>query len=546
MIMKTNRAIGRWKAFTESPQELAAPTALANLRKPVFAVENDERAAFYNDGQAILGEGGNAAPLDSSPLLAYAQGLLPQQLGEENFLSAYSLKYPYVQGSMANGIASADLVRSMANAGLMGFFGAAGLAPAKAEETLAILQKELKGKSFGCNLIHSPQDQALENAIANLYIKYGLHFIEASAYLTLTLPLLRYRYAGIHRDSSGAIIAPNRVMAKISRLEVARKFLALPPASLLQALVAEGSLTPEQAELAAMLPVASELTAEADSGGHTDNRPAISLIPSVIGLRDELELNTGIHIPVGAAGGISTPGSAAAAFAMGAAFIVTGSINQACQESGSCDYVRGLLAKAGPADVAMAPAADMFEMGVNVQVLKWGTMFPVKAKKLYELYKRYDSFEELPAEQKASIERDYLKSTFAEAWESTRRFFEVRDPRQIEKAEANPKHKLALVFRSYLGQASRWANAGIEDRKADYQIWCGPSMGSFNEWTKGSFLEEPKERRADICALNLLAGAAYMTRAASLRNQGVQLPLEAMRFRPHTKQELSVMLQENE
>ena len=55
---------------------------------------------------------------------------------------------------------------------------------------------------------------------------------------------------------------------------------------------------------------------------------------------------------------------------------------QACVESGSCEVVRRLLAQVEQADTAMAPAADMVEMGVKVQVLKRGTMFPMRAAKL--------------------------------------------------------------------------------------------------------------------------------------------------------------------
>src|SRR5262249_57730294 len=90
---------------------------------------------------------------------------------------------------------------------------------------------------------------------------------------------------------------------------------------------------------------------------------------------------------IGAAGGISTPWSAAAALAMGAAYIVTGSVNQSCVESGTSDAVRKMLAQAQQADIAMAPAADLFEMGVKVQVLKRGTMFPMRAAKLFHLYR---------------------------------------------------------------------------------------------------------------------------------------------------------------
>ena len=88
----------------------------------------------------------------------------------------------------------------------------------------------------------------------------------------------------------------------------------------------------------------------------------------------------------GAAGGIATPTSAAGACAMGAAYIVTGTINQACVESGSSDLVRKMLSEAQQADIAMAPAVDMFEMGVKLQVLKRGTLFAMRGNKLYEAY----------------------------------------------------------------------------------------------------------------------------------------------------------------
>ena len=95
-----------------------------------------------------------------------------------------------------------------------------------------------------------------------------------------------------------------------------------------------------------------------------------------------------------------------------------------------------------------------------------------------------------------------------------------RDPAQVPKAERDPKHKMALVFRWYLGQSSRWANAGEPDRKVDYQVWCGPAMGAFNEWAKGSFLEEPENRRVVTVALNLLYGAAVTLRRGQLRVAG--------------------------
>jgi len=48
----------------------------------------------------------------------------------------------------------------------------------------------------------------------------------------------------------------------------------------------------------------------------------------------------------------------------------------------------------------MAPAGDMFEMGVKVQVLKRGTMFAMRAQKLYELYTRYSAWEDVPQQER--------------------------------------------------------------------------------------------------------------------------------------------------
>ncbi len=69
-------------------------------------------------------------------------------------------------------------------------------------------------------------------------------------------------------------------------------------------------------------------------------------------------------------------------------------------------------------------------------------------------------------------------------------------------------------------------------RRADYQIWCGPAMGAFNEWVRGSFLEPVPARTVRQIALNLLEGAATVTRAGQMRIAGVAMPASAFDFRP--------------
>jgi hypothetical protein len=66
----------------------------------------------------------------------------------------------------------------------------------------------------------------------------------------------------------------------------------------------------------------------------------------------------------------------------------------------------------------------------------------------------------------------------------------------------------------------------------DYQVWCGPAMGAFNEWTRGTFLEKPENRRVVVVAQNLLFGAAMQLRLQYLRAQGIPLPAGAATGQP--------------
>jgi trans-AT polyketide synthase, acyltransferase and oxidoreductase domains len=510
------------------------------------SVESLERALELISTACLVSNrrGGRVSDEDSSGWAGTnghveAQARVPacrlEDLGDSSFTADHRLRFPCMSGAMANAIGSVEIVEAMGRHGLLGVFGSAGLSVDAIERAIDRLEHGL-GQSvpFGMNLIHSPAEPALESATVDLYLRRRVRLVEASAFLGLTLPVVRYRVTGIRRDETGRVIAPNRVIAKVSRVEVASKFMAPPPEKLLRELVALGALSAEQAEWARRIPMAEDITAEADSGGHTDNQPAIVLLPTMLALRNQLQAQYQYDRPprVGAAGGISTPWAAAAAFAMGAAYIVTGSVNQSCVEAGTSDVVRRMLAEARQADVAMAPAADMFEMGVKVQVLKRGTLFAMRAAKLYELYRSHDGLEQIPSSERANLEKVIFRAPLETIWDQTRAYFERRDPSQIERSMRDLKHKMALVFRWYLGMSSHWANTGEPSRVADYQIWCGPAMAAFNDWVRGSFLERPENRRVATVAWNILYGAAVLTRARIASVQGVTLPPGVPRLAP--------------
>jgi trans-AT polyketide synthase/acyltransferase/oxidoreductase domain-containing protein len=475
---------------------------------------------------------------------AFVPGVSLRDFGDPEFCQTHRLSLPYMAGAMAHGIASAELVIALAEQGMLAAYGAAGLPLSRVSQAIDAIQEKLGERSFAVNFIHSPQEPAIEQQLAQLLIDKQVTLVEASAFMRLTKPLVYYRVKGMQRLPSGQAVARHHIIAKVSRVEVARQFWAPPPRVFLDQLLSEGLITADELACALELPMAVDLTVEADSGGHTDNRPLVTLMPQMQALKAQMEQEAThpVRLRLGAAGGLSTPHAVLAAFTMGAAYVVTGTINQACVEAGTSEVVRQMLAETQQGDIMMAPAADMFEMGVKVQVLKRGTMFAMRAQRLYDLYRQYASLEQIPEKDRQMLEDSIFRQSIASAWQSTERYFQTRDPQQIVRAERDPKHKMSLLFRSYLGQASHWATMGHTERRIDYQIWCGPAMPAFNDWVQGSCLELPQNRRAVLVAWNLLYHAAVLYRLQSAAMQGRLLAASEDLLRPKSADELQALL----
>jgi len=497
--------------------EAAIYSELSQLDKPVFVVRDAQGVAVTTSEQEAR----------RAQVLAAVAPLPPESLGDTTFRQAHGVTHAYHAGAMANGIASARMVVALANAGYLASFGAAGVVPAKIDEALRTIRRDDPGKPFAVNLIHSPSETALEKAIVDACLRHDVRTVEASAFLELTPQVVRYRLAGLTREGNR-----HRVIAKVSRSEVAERFLRPAPEKIIRRLLDSGEITAEQAELGRTVPMADDITAEADSGGHTDGRPLVVLLPELIAVRDRIARETGHTARIGAAGGIGTPVAAASAFTLGASYVVTGSVNQASVEADQSEATKLLLAAAGVADCEMAPSADMFEMGVDVQVLKRGTMFAGRAKKLYDTYRAYNGIEALPAAERAELEQRIFQRPLADVWTDCVRFFTERDPGQIERAQGSPKRRMALIFRWYLGLSSGWSIAGTPERAGDYQIWCGPAMGAFNTWVTGTYLAAPANRHVADIAAQIMRGAAFTSRVAQLRLAGVRLPASCATYVP--------------
>ncbi|MBN9120604.1 MAG: 2-nitropropane dioxygenase, partial [Planctomycetes bacterium] len=235
-------ALGHWlpdgASLIDSPDAFKA--AIGDLRTPVVVVRTDHGSALARGGFVALG---TASDKEGKPVAAYLPPLPAQQLGDPAFLQEHGLRYAYMTGAMANGIASAEIVEAMSRAGMLSSFGAAGLSLERISAAIDRLKSSLGDAPYCVNLIHSPNEPAHETATADLLLKKGVSLVEASAYLDLTPAIVRYRVAGFRGGVAGLVVPLNRVIAKVSRVEVATKFLSPPPDRILKELVAANLIT---------------------------------------------------------------------------------------------------------------------------------------------------------------------------------------------------------------------------------------------------------------------------------------------------------------
>ena len=108
--------------------------AARSPREPVTVIFDSRKSRFG----VLLADAADGPPdsIDAT-VTAVLPALYPEWLGDRTFCETHGVRFPYVIGSMANGIATVRLVVETARAGFLGFFGAAGLAPARVEDALA-------------------------------------------------------------------------------------------------------------------------------------------------------------------------------------------------------------------------------------------------------------------------------------------------------------------------------------------------------------------------------------------------------------------------
>ncbi|MER5704376.1 ACP S-malonyltransferase [Micromonospora sp. NPDC002296] len=423
---------------------------------------------------------------DGAPPASVAAGRPEDaELGAATFRARYGLRHACVAGSMYGAVSGVDLLSRLSRAGGMGFYGAGGCTLAEVEDGVGKVVAELgRNSQFGANLPYHPGDPGRELALVELYLRLGVGVIEASGYLEITPALVMFRLKG------------GSVLAKVNRSDLAEQMLSPAPADVVRHLRDHGHVTADEAARAAALPVATDVVVEAGSGWLTGPATTATLLPSVLRLRDRLAIGPE-RVHVGAAGGISTPEAAGAALLMGAEFLLTGSINQCTVEAATSPLAKDILQSLSVHDVDVAPWAEMFELGAKNTVARKGLFYPARAMKLYELWRAHDRYTDIDPATRDQIERRYLLRPFAEV------LAEVG-------GTANPKEDMAAVFRAYLTQGLALARAGEPGRRVDYHIPCGPAMGAFNDWVRGTELEPWQRRNVDTITEHLLTATAKL------------------------------------
>lgn len=127
---------------------------------------------------------------------------------------------------------------------MLGFFGTGGLSIERIGQAIGTIRSALRqGETFGMNLLHHMMSPDKEVRMIDLYLKNGIHLIEASAFMGITPALVIYRAKGLSRNHDGSVSVQNRIIAKVSRPEVAEAFLNPAPAHVLERLVSDNRLT---------------------------------------------------------------------------------------------------------------------------------------------------------------------------------------------------------------------------------------------------------------------------------------------------------------
>ncbi|WP_333739520.1 acyltransferase domain-containing protein [Streptomyces sp. IBSBF 2806] len=409
-----------------------------------------------------------------------------ERLGSARFRERYEAELAWVVSGTGDGAVGDEVCRAARAAGLAAFADPAPGAPDRASLGGAGRQ----GRGIGLR----PGPEADEQVTALL--AHEVRYVEAHHPHGPDAALVRFRFTGARRGPAGAPVAVRHVIARVTGLDQAAAFLRPPSAALLDELVRTAGLSAAEADVARMLPVASDLAVQAPGGWHTDGADAYQLLPAVAALAAGSPGPEPVH--VGLCGVVGTPEQAATAFALGAAFLVSTSLTACAPAARLADALKHTLARAGDDDVTWAPTERHATLGVPARVVRRGTLFPARAGLLHRLLRAHRYFADIPEHRRRHIEEHLLggSATALPASDSV-----------------DGRLRTADVFRWYARETARRTPGGDPVRPLDHQLPCDPDLTHFNRVTSGTALAAWTARTPGAVAEHLLTNAAELLSA---------------------------------
>lgn len=427
-------------------------------------------------------------------------------LGSLSFKKEYHTELAYAVGGIRDGISSGPMLKKLADSNILGYLGTKGLDIHETnrllEDALNMVGLEKIGVHVSCDVL-KPE---YSNQQLKLMIDKDIRRLQLSGYQRPDEWIYEYRIRNIRYSEKHKVVSPYKLLVCVNNLKAAEEFLKPIDKDYIKKMIELNKLTQIEAEMVAALPVCDDICIDNTGIG----AGGFGWISSIKKLIDRICTPHSLkkRVRVGICGGIGNPQMLAMAFFAGADFVMTGTINQCTVEAETSTHVKDLLQAAKENDFAFVPADDLFEFGEKMSVLKRGTLYPTRAQKVYDIYSKYASVDEISETDTKLLTEKYFGIGLQEMYQRIMGI--VSETERILISEQS-KYKLGLIMKGYLQACFHQAQAGEKATEINYGIAVECDMADINRWLQGTDIEHWNRRSIDIIAKRIMEeGEEYL------------------------------------
>lgn len=395
-------------------------------------------------------------------------------LGNSQFKNEYEVDYSYIVSGLRKGITSVEMIKKLRENNILGFIGIDGLKEDEIIEIIEEAKQKIPNKYIGVHITNDLYNVERTNKIIDYLIAQHISNVEISGFSKPNAALIKYRLKGISIGNDNTLTSINKILVHVNSVKNAEEFMVPIPTEILNELVLEGEISEKIASKIKNIPLCDDICIDNDKNGFE----MLNYLKEENNSKNNDFLK---KVRIGIGGRIGCPLAVAISFFSGADFILTTSINQCTIEARTSNYVKELLQNTTENDFSNAPIDELFEFGTRFSVLKKGSLYHIRALKLYEIYCQYSSFEEIPDEVKRTIFVKYFKTTYEEVFDMSTK--ELSDEEK-QKIEEQPKEKMVLMFKKMLEKCYNDACIGNIENQANYLVLASSDMSDLNYFLK--------------------------------------------------------------